>query len=326
MTITLGHGSGGRLSHELLERHFLPRLHNPVLAELGDAAVVGDLALTTDGYVVSPRFFPGGDIGKLAVCGTLNDLAMMGAEPVALTAAFVLEEGLALEELDRIVASMAATAAEERVPVVAGDTKVVPRGACDGVFITTAGVGRLQPGFRPAPAKIAAGDALLASGTIADHGMAVMACREGLRLTGELASDVAALVDLVRALRLAGIEVHAMRDPTRGGVAQSAIELARAASVRVVIEEPRLPIRPPVLAACELLGLDPLYVANEGKLLAFVPEPQGQKALGVLRGHALGRRAAIIGRAEAGEPGVVLATALGAQRSVRMPAGELLPR
>jgi hydrogenase expression/formation protein HypE len=326
MTITLGHGAGGRLSHQLVHDHFLPRLGNEALAALADAGSVGELALTTDGYVVTPRFFPGGDIGRLAVAGTINDLAMVGAEPVALTAGFIIEEGFALEELDRIVASMAETARVAGVPVVAGDTKVVPRGACDGLFITTAGVGRHQPDFRPVPTGVRPGDSLLVSGTIAEHGMAVMAARPGLRLEGGLASDVAPLHELVRALRASRIDVHALRDPTRGGLAQSALELAGASRVRVVLDEPAIPLRSPVAAACELLGIDPLHVANEGKLLAFVAPDHAEGALAALRAHPLGRSAALIGRVEAGEPGVEVETELGARRTLRMPLGELLPR
>jgi hydrogenase expression/formation protein HypE len=326
MTITLGHGAGGRLSHQLIEQHFLPRLDNPALAALGDSATVGDLALTTDGYVVSPRFFPGGDLGRLAVCGTVNDLAMVGAQPIALTAGFILEEGLPLEELDRLVTSMAAAAQQAGVPVVAGDTKVVPRGACDGAFITTAGLGRLSADFRPEPSQVTNGDVILISGTLADHGMAVLASREGMRLSGSLTSDVAPLWDMVEGLRRADVEVHALRDPTRGGVAQSCIEIAHSAGATVMLDQGALPIAPPVLAACELTGIDPLHVANEGKLLAFVPADRARDALAVLRAHRLGSRAAIIGRVETGAAELLLETELGARRPVRMPSGELLPR
>jgi hydrogenase expression/formation protein HypE len=319
VTITLAHGAGGRLSHQLVQEHFLPRLSNAVLGELTDAAVIGDLALTTDGYVVTPRFFPGGDLGRLAVCGTVNDLAMVGAEPLALTAGFILEEGLPLEELDRIVDSMAAASRETGVPVVAGDTKVVARGACDGIFITTSGVGRLTPELRPAPSKARPGDVVILSGTMADHGMAVMASREGLRLEGDLRSDVAPVLGLVRALRRAGVEVHALRDPTRGGVAQSLLEIAGAARIGIVLQQRALPIRPPVAAACELFGIDPLYVANEGKLLCFVPEADADRALAALRAEPLGASAVAIGVAEPGEGTVAIATTLGARRLVRMP-------
>ncbi len=324
--VLLGHGSGGRLSQELFARHFEPALRNPVLGELLDSAVLGDLALTTDGYVVTPRFFPGGDLGRLAVCGTVNDLAMVGARPLGLSAAFILEEGLALSELDRIVASMAATAREAGVSIVAGDTKVVPRGACDGVFVTTSGVGRLSPDFRPRPDRVRPGDVVLVSGTLGDHGMAVMACRQGIPLAGDLTSDVAPVASLVEALRGASVEVHALRDPTRGGVAQTLLEIAHAAGVRIVLREPALPVRPAVVAACELLGLDPLYVANEGKLVCIVPEAHAERALAALRREPRGAAAAVVGSVVAGGPAVEVETSLGARRSLRMATGELLPR
>jgi hydrogenase expression/formation protein HypE len=325
--ILLGHGSGGRLSHDLTAQHFLPKLGNAVLNELTDSAILGDeLALTTDAYVVSPRFFPGGDLGRLAVCGTVNDLAMVGAQPLGLTAAFVLEEGLPLSELDRLVDSMAAAAAEAGVSIVAGDTKVVPRRAADGAFITTSGVGRLRRGFQPVPRRVRPGDAILISGTIGDHGTAVLACREGMHLSGQLTSDVAPLNGLVDRLCDAGVEAHALRDPTRGGVAQSLLEIAAAAAVRLVLDEASLPFKPAVRAACELLGLDALYVANEGKLLLFVPEAEAERALKLLRAHPLGVDAAIIGRAVAGEPGCEMVTTIGARRSLHMASGELLPR
>jgi hydrogenase expression/formation protein HypE len=324
--VLVGHGSGGRLSQELFTRHFQPMLTNPVLDEMLDAAVIGEMALTTDSYVVTPRFFPGGDIGRLAVSGTVNDLAMVGARPLGIAAAFILEEGLPLDELDRIVASMASCAREAEVSIVAGDTKVVSRGGCDGIFITTSGVGVVSPDFRPAPKSVQPGDAIIVSGTIADHGMAVMACRPGIHLTGALESDVAPLSGLVEALRTSGIEVHALRDPTRGGVAQSLLEIAEAAGVRMRVDERSLPVEPPVVAACELLGLDPLYVANEGKLLCFVPETQATRALEVLRREPRGARAVRIGVVEAGSPAVELVTHLGARRSLRMASGELLPR
>jgi hydrogenase expression/formation protein HypE len=324
--IVLGHGAGGRLSHELVAKHFLPKLGGAALAELGDSAVLGDLAITTDAFVVSPRFFPGGDLGRLAICGTVNDLAMVGARPIGLTTAFVLEEGLALGELDRLVDSMAAAAREAGVEVVAGDTKVVPRGAADGVFVTTTGVGRLEGDFRPAARRAAPGDAVLVSGTLGDHGVAVMSVRPGIRLDGAFASDVAPLGSLVEALRASGAEVHALRDPTRGGAAQTIIEIARAAGVRVTVDERALPVKPSVRAACELLGLDPLYVANEGKLVAFVPERDADRALAALRAHPLGADAARVGTVTAGTPGCEVVTSLGARRALRMASGELLPR
>ena len=325
--VLLGHGSGGRLSSELVAKHFLPALGNPVLSKLMDSAVIGgDLAFTTDGYVVSPRNFPGGDIGRLAISGTVNDLCMVGAIPLALSAAFILEEGLALDEIERCAESMAAAAREAEVEVVAGDTKVVPRGACDGMFITTAGVGRLTPEFRPSPERARAGDAIIVSGTIADHGVAVLACREGIRLGGALlASDVAPLSSLVAALRAAGLDIHAMRDPTRGGVAQSLVEIAAAASVRIVVDEAAIPVAPAVRAACELLGLDPLYVANEGKMLVVLPAAEADVAVAVLRSHALGRGATIVGQVTEGR-GCEVRSALGGRRALRPAPGELLPR
>jgi hydrogenase expression/formation protein HypE len=325
--ILLAHGSGGRLSHQLFEEHFLPRLANPALSTLEDSGVVGELALTTDSYVVSPRFFPGGDLGRLAVSGTVNDLCMVGAEPIALSTAFILEEGFALEELDRLVESIAATSREAGVPVITGDTKVVARGACDGAFITSSGIGRVTDAFRPMPIKARPGDVVIISGTIADHGIAVLTSRQGLRLEGNLMSDVAPLNSLVNALRQAKVEVHAMRDPTRGGVAQSLIEIAHASRLRVRLDEKALPVRPPVRGACELLGLDPLYVANEGKVLVVLPADQAPRALAAMRGHPLGQAAAIIGAlGQEGEPGVELQTTVGGLRTLRMHAGELLPR
>jgi hydrogenase expression/formation protein HypE len=324
--ILLGHGSGGRLSHELFEEHFLPRLANPALSSLEDSGVIGELALTTDSYVVTPRFFPGGDLGRLAVSGTINDLCMVGAQPVALSTAFILEEGFSLEELDRLIDSIANTSREAGVPVITGDTKVVPRGACDGAFITSSGLGRVSEVFHPMPTKVVAGDAVILSGTIADHGIAVLTSRQGLRLQGDLRSDVAPLNALVQTLRRPDLQVHATRDPTRGGVAQSLIEIAQAARVRISVDEGAIPLRPPVRGACELLGLDPLYVANEGKFLLLLPADQAPLALTALHGHPLGASAALIGTVEQGDPGVELRTVVGGLRSLRMHAGELLPR
>ena len=324
--ITIGHGAGGRLSKALIEEHFLPKFDNPALHGLQDAGVVGDLAMTTDGYVVTPRFFPGGNLGRMAVAGTVNDLAMVGAIPIGLTASFFLEEGLAFDELDRIVDAMAATAREARVSIVSGDTKVVPRGAVDGIFIATAGVGRISDDFKPDPVRIVPHDAIIISGPIADHGMAVMAARETLPLSGELESDVAPIACLVERLRSHAVEVHALRDPTRGGVAESLNAFASDAAVTIVLNEPDLPVRPSTRMACELLGIDPLHVANEGKLLAVIPEAQAERAVSALRSHPLGQHATIIGAVEAGKPRLVLKTHLGTRRIVRMPEGEILPR
>jgi len=325
-TILLEHGSGGRLTQRLVAEHFLPRLDNPVLSAMEDSAVMGDVALTIDSYVVTPRFFPGGDLGALAVCGTVNDLWASGAEPAGLAAAFTLEEGFPLEELDRLTESMAEAAVSAGVDVVAGDTKVVPRGACDGVFVTSAGVGRLRPGFRPRPGAAKPGDSVIISGTIADHGIAVLVVREGLRLQGPLASDVAPIGNLVRTLRDENLDVHALRDPTRGGIAQSLIEIAMASAVRIVVEEDAVPVSPPVRAACEILGLDPLYVANEGKIVVVLPSDQAAIAVELLRRDPLGVQAAVIGRVEEGPPGCELATSIGGRRSLSMLTGQLLPR
>jgi hydrogenase expression/formation protein HypE len=324
--ILLGHGSGGRLSHQLVKEHFLPLFGNPVLSLLEDSAVIDDLAFTTDAYVVTPRFFPGGDLGRLAVSGTVNDLSMVGAEALALSAAFIIEEGFSFEELDAHIRSMSLTAKEANVPIVTGDTKVVPKGACDGLFITTSGIGRIDARFRPSPNKVQPGDVVIISGTIADHGISVMTAREGIRVEGDLRSDVAPLGSLVRTLRQANLAAHAMRDPTRGGVAQSLIEIATDSKSRIVINERDIPIKPPVRAACELLGLDPLYIANEGKLLLILPEQQADAALGALQSHPLGHAARVIGRVEKGQPGLELMTSLGGARRLRMHSGELLPR
>jgi len=331
--ILLAHGSGGRLSHELIEQVFAPAFHNPLLARMDDSAVLPTLppgarpALTTDAYVVQPLFFPGGDIGRLAVCGTVNDLAMLGAQPLALSAAFVLEEGLPLPDLQRIVASMAKAAAEAGVPIATGDTKVVEHGQADGCFITTAGIGAIPAGVDLSGANARPGDAVLLSGTLGDHGLAIMSQREGLRFEAPLASDVAPLNGLVRQMLEATPRIHTLRDPTRGGLATTLNEIAAQSGVEIVLEESAVPIRPAVQGLAELLGLDPLYVANEGKLIAIVPEPDAGVVLAAMRAHPLGQDAAIIGRVQAGRSGrVSLHTVLGAHRILDMLSGELLPR
>ncbi len=331
--ILLAHGSGGRLSHELIEQVFAPAFHNPLLARMDDSAVLPTLppgarpALTTDAYVVQPLFFPGGDIGRLAVCGTVNDLAMLGAQPLALSAAFVLEEGLPLPDLQRIVASMAKAAAEAGVPIATGDTKVVEHGQADGCFITTAGIGAIPAGVDLSGANARPGDAVLLSGTLGDHGLAIMSQREGLRFEAPLASDVAPLNGLVRQMLEATPRIHTLRDPTRGGLATTLNEIAAQSGVEIVLEESAVPIRPAVQGLAELLGLDPLYVANEGKLIAIVPEPDAGAVLAAMRAHPLGQDAAIIGRVQAGRSGrVSLHTVLGAHRILDMLSGELLPR
>lgn len=330
--IQLGHGSGGKMSAALLRERFLPAFANPALAELGDAAAVtlpgADLAISTDTFVVTPLEFPGGDIGLLAVHGTLNDVAMAGAEPRCLSAGFLLEEGLPLDVLDRVVASMARAAAEASVPLVTGDTKVVERGKADGMFVNTTGIGLLDPGFRPGPARARPGDTVLVSGPIGAHGIAIMAAREGLGFEAEIESDTACLWPLVRALRdRAGGAVHVLRDPTRGGVASALNEIAAASGVGIELREEALPVPGAVAAACELLGLDPLYVANEGILVALVAAEAAEEALAALRTHPTGAGACRIGDAVAGHPGmVVLRTGLGGARVVDMLPGAQLPR
>jgi hydrogenase expression/formation protein HypE len=330
--VQLGHGSGGKLSARLLRERFLPHFANDELARLGDAAVIalppGEVALSTDTFVVSPLEFPGGNIGALAVHGTLNDLAMMGADPRYLAAGFILEEGLPFDVLDRVLATMARAAADAGVQLVTGDTKVVDRGKADGMFINTTGIGVVRPGFRPAPDRVRAGDAVLVSGPLGRHGMAIMTAREGLAFEAEIESDSACLHPLVAALRDAvGDAVHALRDPTRGGAASALNEIAAASRVGIELAEHALPVPGPVAAACEVLGLDPLYVANEGVLLAFVRADAADAALAVLRRHPLGAAAVRIGRAVDAHPGmVILRTGLGGSRVVDMLPGDQLPR
>jgi hydrogenase expression/formation protein HypE len=332
--ITLGHGSGGRLSAELIEKLLLPAFANPALQALDDQAIVAvpgvegpRLAFTTDSFVVTPIFFPGGDIGELAINGTINDLAVGGARPLCLSLAFILEEGFPMADLRRVIESLRAAAARAEVPIVTGDTKVVGRGHGDGIFINTAGIGVVPAGTHLSAANVRAGDAVLLSGTIADHGVAILSTREGLALGGDLASDTAALHGLCAALMQASPGVHAMRDATRGGVAAVLAEIASRQGLGIDIEESRLPIRPAVGAACELLGLDPLMVANEGKLVAFVPEAGVEAALAAMRGHPLGRQAARIGTVTQKHAGsVVLHTAFGGGRVVDLPLTEPLPR
>ncbi len=329
--VQLGHGSGGKLSAQLVSRHFLPYFENAALAQLGDASVVaiesGELAVSTDTFVVHPIEFPGGNIGSLSVHGTLNDVAMMGARAVCLTAGFVLEEGLPLVVLDRVIAAMASAAHEAGVPIVAGDTKVVERGKADGVYINTTGLGAMDAGFRPAPARAQAGDAILVSGPIARHGMAIMAAREGLSFESAITSDSACLAPLVDTLRPLGMDVHVLRDPTRGGVASALNEIAVASGVGVEIIDGALPVPSDVHAACELLGLDPLYVANEGVLVAFVAASQAEAALRALRSHPLGAEATRIGNVVAAHARIVaLRTALGGTRVVDLLPGDQLPR
>jgi hydrogenase expression/formation protein HypE len=330
-TVLLAHGSGGLLARELLDDLFLRYLGDDELHALEDAAVLspidGRLALTTDSYVVQPLFFPGGDIGKLAVCGTVNDLAMRGAVPLYLTAGFILEEGLPMADLERVVASMAATAREADVRIVAGDTKVVGRGAADRLFINTAGVGIVPPGIHISARNARPGDQILVSGAVGDHGLAIMTQRHGLRFESPIQSDCAPLSGLVQAMLAVCPGVHVLRDATRGGLAAVLNEIAGQSRVGITVHEEAIVVHEAVSAACELLGLDPLYAANEGKLVAIVPPDAASTLLEVMRAHPLGAEATIIGEVQAAHPGaVVLRTAFGTQRLLDMPAGELLPR
>lgn len=329
--VLLGHGSGGRLTSQLVERLIVPAFSNPALDVLDDQAVLDmpsdRLAFTTDSYVVSPIFFPGGDIGELAVNGTVNDLVMGGARPIALSLALILEEGLPLDDLRRVLESARRAAARAGVCVVTGDTKVVGRGSGDQIFINTSGIGLMPPGRDLGSPRIRPGDAILVSGTIGDHGVAILSQREGLELDGDLASDTAPLHDLVETLLAACPDVHAMRDPTRGGVAATLVEIASRQRLGIELDEQALPVRDEVRGVCELLGLDPLLVANEGKLVAFVPDEQAQAALVAMRDHPLGRHAACIGAVGTRHAGtVVMNTAVGGQRIVDLPYAEQLPR
>ena len=328
--VTLAHGAGGKATRDLVEALFLEELGNDVLAVLGDAAVVpgeGRLALSTDSYVVHPLEFPGGNIGELAVNGTVNDLAMVGAEPRWLTAGFVIEEGFPIVDLRRIVASMGAAARSASVAVVAGDTKVVERGKADGLFITTAGVGLVADDVDLGAHRVRPGDRVLLSGTLADHGMAVMVARGDLQLEAEIESDTAAVHELAASLVSLGDGLRWMRDPTRGGLATALNELAEASGLAVVLAESALPVRPAVNAACEILGIDPLYVANEGKLIAVVAPEIADEALALLRDSVLGREAVLVGEVRAEPEGLVLLdTTLGGTRIVDMLVGDPLPR
>ena len=331
-TIVMGHGGGGKLGNELVEHLFLPAFRNPALENLGDAAVLdmaaGRIAISTDSFVVQPLFFPGGSIGELAVNGTVNDLAVSGAIPKFLTAGFILEEGFPLAQLSAIVDSMAQAAATAGVQIVTGDTKVVERGHGDGCYINTAGIGLIRPGISVGPHRALPGDAVLVSGTIGDHGMAIMSVREGLEFESQIRSDCAALNGLIAAvLDAVGPAVHAMRDPTRGGLASTLNEIAASSSVGVAIQEAALPVRPEVQSACELLGLDPVYVANEGKVVFFVAPEAAEQVLAVLRAHPLGRDAARIGHVTAEHPRMLVArTGMGANRVIPTQIGEQLPR
>jgi len=329
--VLLAHGSGGTMSRDLVARQVLSHIANPILSRLDDAAVLdteGRLAFTTDSYIVDPIFFPGGDIGRLAVCGTVNDLSMVGATPVGLSLALIIEEGLPFETLDRIMASVHSTCAEAGVEVVTGDTKVVNRGKADKLFINTAGVGVIQNDIDISGSNARPGDKILLNGHIAEHGIAVMTSREGLTFSSKIQSDCAPLNGIVRdLLQAAGKSVRSLRDPTRGGLATTLNEIATQSGVGILLEEAAIPIGNSVRAACDMLGLDPLYVANEGKFVAVVAPEAAEAALSALRRHPLGTHAGIVGEVIEGRKGkVMMHTRLGPTRPLSMLTGELLPR
>ncbi|OGH56248.1 MAG: hydrogenase expression/formation protein HypE [Candidatus Lindowbacteria bacterium RIFCSPLOWO2_12_FULL_62_27] len=329
--ILLAHGAGGRLTHELIESLFVRRFDNKPLAALDDSAELKlpddcRIAFTTDGYVVKPIEFPGGDIGRIAVCGTVNDLAMLGARPLGLSVALILEEGLERETLNRIVDSMADAAKEAGVELVTGDTKVVERGAASGLYIVTSGVGMIPYGLSLSGRNARVGDAVLVSGTLGDHGITVMNAREGLGFEGDLRSDAAPLNGLVENMLSVHSSVRVLRDLTRGGLATALNEISRASGVLIEIEETAVPVRNSVLAGCQMLGLDPLYVANEGKLVAMVDETYASGVLRAMRDHPRGREAVRIGTVLKGEAGVVMRTPIGGARRLLMLDGDPLPR
>ena len=328
--ILLAHGSGGKLSHDLVKQNFVPLFDNTFLNKLDDSAVFelkGRLAFTTDSYVVNPIFFPGGDIGKLSVCGTVNDLSMMGAVPKYLSIALIIEEGLLMSDLKRIMDSIRKAAQEAGVKIVTGDTKVVNKGSADKLFINSAGVGVIPSGVDISGSNARAGDAVILSGSIGDHGIAVISQREGLQFTSSVKSDCAPLNKLVAEMLDSGVEIRCLRDPTRGGLASTLNEFAESSQVGIRIEEQSLPVHEGVQAACELLGFDPLYVANEGKLVAVVAANGAEKVVEVMRRNKYGKEAAIIGEVVLEHPGrVILKTRMGASRIVDMLVGEQLPR
>ena len=327
--ILLAHGSGGKMSHDLIAS-FMPELANPILDKLDDSAVFeasGRLAFTTDSYVVNPIFFPGGDIGKLAVCGTVNDLSMAGAKPLYLSLAFIIEEGLPVADLKRIIASIRATAREAGANIVTGDTKVVDRGSADGIFINTAGIGLVREGTNVSAANARPGDKLILSGNIGDHGIAVLSQREGLKLQVPVPSDCAPLNRMVAEMLAVSKSIRCLRDPTRGGLATTLNDFAGQSGVGIRIEEDKIPVDRAVAAACELLGLDPLYIANEGKLAAVVAPGDSDRLLNKIKQDRYGAGASVIGEVVREHPGrVVMKTILGASRIIDIPVGELLPR
>ncbi len=329
--ILLGHGSGGKLTSDLIEKIILPAFRNPLLERLDDQAILDingtRLAFTTDSYVVTPIFFPGGDIGELAVNGTINDLAMGGAKPLYLSLAFILEEGLAMEELERVTLSVRDAARRAGVLVVTGDTKVVGRGSGDKIFITTSGIGVVPEGIELSSSHVRPGDAILVSGTMGDHGIAILSQREGMAFEEPIESDTAPLHELVAAMLNAFPGIHAMRDPTRGGLAATLVEIASRQKLGMEIDETLVPVRDSVRGACEILGIDPFFVANEGKLVAFVPEEGAAAVLNAMRNHPLGADASLIGSVVEDRRGMVrVRTAIGGERILDLPFGEVLPR
>jgi len=329
--VVLGHGGGGKLSAELVEHLFLPAFQNPLLENLGDSTLITvpgqRLAVSTDSFVVRPLFFPGGCIGDLAVHGTVNDLAMSGAQPLYLTTGFIIEEGLSMSTLGSIVERMGQAAREANVGIIAGDTKVVDKGHGDGLYINTSGIGVIPEGVHIGPKNAQPGDVVIVSGTIGDHGMAIMSVREGLEFDTVIRSDTAPLNGLVAAMLAASKNIHVLRDPTRGGVASTLNEIAKSSRVGISIDERKLPVQPPVLSACELLGMDPIYVANEGKLVAFVARSDADVVLETMRRHPRGKDASIIGEVVTQHPGMLVArTGIGGTRVIDMQIGEQLPR
>ncbi|MEW6127244.1 MAG: hydrogenase expression/formation protein HypE [Acidobacteriota bacterium] len=329
--VMLAHGGGGKLMHQLIEQMFVPAFHNSLLGVRHDGATLNvggaKLAFTTDSYVVRPLFFPGGDIGTLAINGTVNDLAMCGARPLYLSAGFILEEGLEMETLWRVIQSMREAADAAGVQLVTGDTKVVDKGKGDGIFINTAGVGIIEHELTIAPASVQSGDAILISGDLGRHGIAIMAKREGLEFESEIESDCAPLAGLVAQLLGAGLEIHCLRDLTRGGLASALVEIAEAARVNVHVEERFIPVREDVRGACEILGFDPLYLANEGRFVLFIPASQTDAALRVLTAHQFGEGACVVGKVAAAPQAIVtMKSRIGGNRIVDMFSGEQLPR
>ena len=329
--IVMGHGSGGKMSHDLIRKTFLAAFNNSILRTGDDAAPLQidatRLAVSTDSHVVTPLFFPGGDIGRLAVCGTVNDVAMLGARPLYLTAGFILEEGLPIETLRRVVESMSAAAKEAGVQIVAGDTKVVEKGKADGLYVNTTGIGEILPNVHIGGANARPGDVVLLSGSIGDHGIAVLGARGELGFTSDIQSDVAPLNRLIEAMLDASPDVRVLRDPTRGGLATTLNEIAAQSQCCITLDETAIPVHPAVNAACEMLGFDPLYVANEGKLIAIVPPASADKILRAMRATKYGEDAAIIGEVSEGNRArVLMKTSIGTTRVVDMLAGEMLPR